>query len=100
MPSCASWLCIAARTAASAVEACYTDSQDYSQCTSAAALGGLGVKVGSGPGQVQVTAADPASYEVSSKTAGGPTFTIAKTAGGALKRTCTPDGPGCASSTW
>src|SRR6266704_1952099 len=52
-----------ARNLVSHVESCFADTQDYSTCTTATQLGTTGLSLGTGQGQVSVTAgsktADP-----------------------------------------
>ncbi|MBA2505762.1 MAG: hypothetical protein H0V29_07440 [Thermoleophilaceae bacterium] len=82
------------------VEACFVDAQDYSSCKeppdSTAELGG-------NPGQVEVTEANAASYTITAKSQTGNTFTVEKSDGGAVERTCNdssePDG-GCNDGKW
>ena len=45
-----------ARNLVSQVEACFADTQDYTQCNTASALGTTGLDYGTGAGQVSVTA--------------------------------------------
>ena len=85
-----------ARNATSLIESCYVDTQDYSQCKPALTEGGL--KVGTAPGQVNVTAATPSSYRIEAYSEGGGTFAVVKDEGGAMKRTCS--GAGCEGDTW
>jgi type IV pilus assembly protein PilA len=96
-----------ARNMVSQVESCFADTQDYSLCDTAAELGTTGLNVGTGPGQVSVTAAagSPSTgYTVTaySKNASH-TFSIAKDATtGVTSRSCgSPSDGGCKSdSTW
>jgi hypothetical protein len=90
----------AARAAASAVESCFVDSMDYSQCKSAKVLSaaGAGVEPGSDPGQVEVTEATASTYKIEAHAEGGAVFAIEKAASGEMKRTCS--GPGCEGGSW
>ena len=103
----------AARNLVSAVESCYTPSEDFRDCDSQAKLstGGWldGITYGSGPGQVQVQNATKDSYEVvavsQSKTGGqNNTYTIARSVQGRNDRTCTAgsgnNGGGCKNGQW
>jgi hypothetical protein len=88
----------AARKAVSAVEACFVDTQDYSQCKSATVLGAAGVKLGTGPGQASVVTASPTTYKIEAHAKGGGSFAIEKSDTGALSRTCS--GAGCKGGKW
>ena len=85
-----------ARNMVSQVESCYTDSQDYSQCTSPA---NTGLDVGANKGQVEVTNAATDTYTIVGHSKSSNNFTIAKGTDGAITRTCTATGTGsCPSS--
>jgi hypothetical protein len=88
----------AARSFVSEVEVCFIDNQDYTACKDPA---DTKADVGSGPGQVEVTAAEVATYTLVAHSKSGTDFTIEKTASG-IKRTCDkPDTGGCKSGgTW
>ena len=88
----------AARSAATAVESCYVDSQDYSQCKAPNVLSVAGVKAGSGPGQAEVTQATASTYKIEAHADTSTVFAIEKAASGKLERTCS--GPGCTCATW
>jgi type IV pilus assembly protein PilA len=92
-----------ARNLVSQVESCFANTQDYSQCQTAAQLPNTGLDLGSGKGQVEVTAASAPNTTVTPATAGGYTivghsksginYTITKDATtGTSSRTC--DSPG------
>jgi len=99
-----------ARNMVSHVESCYATSQDYSQCVTVAQLSNPGTSLGipaidgpAAPGtdQVSVTAAASDSYTIEAKSKSGNTFDIAKTAAGAVNRTCAPaNAGGCSGGTW
>jgi hypothetical protein len=88
----------AARTFVTEIETCFIDQQDYTACKKPA---GTKADVGSGPGQVEVTAADVATYTVVAHSKSGTGFTIKKESSG-MKRSCDkPDTGGCkAGGTW
>jgi hypothetical protein len=92
---------IAARTGVTVVEACYTDTADYSQCQTAAALGQYDeqIKWGTEPGQVQVADASASTYTVQSDSSDGVSFKVEKGEDGTLTRSCT-DGDGCNAGAW
>lgn len=80
-----------ARNAVSQIEACYTDTQDYSKCTTAADLGNTGLSIGTGREQVAITAAaaTPDAFTVTAKSKTDNTFSIQKASGtGVISRTC------------
>ncbi|MBO9531496.1 MAG: prepilin-type N-terminal cleavage/methylation domain-containing protein, partial [Solirubrobacteraceae bacterium] len=80
-----------ARNAVSMVEACYTDTQDYTACTTTTGLGtntGLNfVAAAPAAGEVQVTASAANAYSIVAGSRSGNRFTIAKAATGAITRT-------------
>ena len=91
-----------ARNLVSQVESCFASEEDYTKCTSPA---NTGLNLGTGAGQVAVTAATASSYTITavskaSSGGGNHTFVITKSGlGGASTRTCTPTGVGgCPSS--
>jgi hypothetical protein len=86
-----------ARTAATVMESCFVDSQDYSVCGDDA-LANSDLEPGTEPGQVHVAQADAQSYRVEAYAAGDATFAVVKSASGELTRECTGDG--CAADTW
>jgi type IV pilus assembly protein PilA len=88
----------AARKAATAVESCFVDSQDYSQCKSATVLSAAGVEAGTGPGQASVVAAGPNTYRIEAHSKAGGVFTVAKLDDGSMPRTCS--GAGCEGGKW
>jgi type IV pilus assembly protein PilA len=83
-----------ARNLVSHVESCFADTQDYSTCQTAAQLGTTGLNLGTGQGQVSVTAASQTGYTITavSKNAGH-TFTITR-ASGVITRDCSNHGDG------
>jgi type IV pilus assembly protein PilA len=84
------------RNLVSTVESCYADQQTYESCRTAQSLGDTGLKLGPGPGQVEVATATAESYEVVGHSRSGNDFKIVKQPGGALERRCTaPDKGGC-----
>ena len=83
-----------ARNLVSQVEACFADTQDYSQCNTSSALGTTGLSYGTGSGQVSVTASAPSTFTVTATSASGNTFAINRVAAGGYTRTCTTAGNG------
>lgn len=84
-----------ARNMVSQVESCYTDTQDYGRCRTATELGDTGLTIGSAPGSVEVTQATADTFEIVAHSGGGDGYTITKTPGGEITRTCAVGSPGC-----
>jgi type IV pilus assembly protein PilA len=75
-----------ARNIVSHVESCYTQEQDYQNCTNSAQdLQDSGIPLGTGGGQVNVTSGGADSYQVVGTSKSGNHFTITKTAGQFVK---------------
>jgi type IV pilus assembly protein PilA len=75
-----------ARNIVSHVESCYTQEQDYTNCTNAAQdLQDSGIPLGTAGGEVNVTSTNAASYQVVGTSKSGNHFTITKTAGQFVK---------------
>ena len=93
-----------ARNIVSHVESCYTQEQDYQNCTNSAQdLQDSGIPLGTAGGQVNVTSTAADSYEVvgtskSGTSASGNKFTITKTNGQTPTRTCSESGKGACPS--
>src|SRR5687768_5611766 len=89
-----------ARNLVSQVESCYANEQTYANCQTAAQLPNTGLKLGSNPGEVAVTAGDQDSFTILAKSKNGNEFTIKKITGtGVIERTCTPVNTGACPST-
>ena len=92
-----------ARNAVSHVESCAVDNNgDYTNCTTATALGSSGLDTGTGAGQVQVVAAGTGTFTVSakSKSGAGTFFTISRTATGYIRCKGATAAACSGSSTW
>jgi type IV pilus assembly protein PilA len=91
-----------ARNLVSQVEACFADTQDYTQCASASALGATGLDYGGAAGQVSVSASGVSTFTVTANSHSSNTFSVERVAGGGYIRTCTTAGDGgCkAGGTW
>lgn len=95
-----------ARNTVSHVEACYVNTQDYRSCRDADALGGagLGITLGTDPGEVDVQATGMNSYIVVAKSPTHSTYTITREASRPMERTCDiAEGKttaGCKDGTW
>jgi hypothetical protein len=90
-----------ARRAAVALESCYAETQDYSQCDSEDALDDPGLTLADPaaetpePGQAQIPEAGPDEYTIKTVAEDGTLFTLAGSAG-AMSRICAPPGQsGC-----
>ena len=91
-----------ARNLVSHIESCFADTQDYTGCDTAAELGTTGLDIGSGAGQVEVTASATSTFTSTGHSRSGNTFNILRGAGGGYTRTCTTaaDGGCKAGGTW
>jgi type IV pilus assembly protein PilA len=89
-----------ARSLVTQLESCFAGEQAYDQCT-VAKLGNTGLPTGGGQGQVDIGAADTATFTVTAKSRSGGSFSINRTASGTLTRTCAGSTKGCKSdNTW
>lgn len=94
-----------ARNLVSHVEVCHASSEDYSLCVTGAELGSTGLPLVDGAptadATVGVAAATRTTFTVTAQSRfNSNTFSISRTAGGALQRTCTGTGGGCLNGTW
>ena len=89
-----------ARNLVTQVESCFADTQDYTQCDTATDLGTTGLNIGTGSGQVAVTASATDGYTITAVSKSANTFLITKAAGGAPTRTCTGTDGGCKGGSW
>ena len=81
------------------VESCFADTQDYSTCNTAAALGTTGLNVVAasatpGNGNVSVSASATGTFTVTAQSQSGTTFSISRGATGAYTRDCSAHGTG------
>ncbi len=85
-----------ARNMVSQVESCFATEQLYESCNEAGELGDTGLTIGTGNGEVAVTAASNANntYTVTAKSKSGNSFDIVKGTDGTSTRNCTPTGEG------
>jgi len=84
-----------ARNMVSNVEACFTDVQDYSRCTTANGPftnKNTGLDLGSGPGQVEVVNGTKTTYTVVAHSKSGTDFSIDSMANGSVTRRCSRPG--------
>ena len=91
-----------ARNLVSAVESCYAETQNFTQCNTEALLSASGsetpVPIGAADGQVSVTATSN-TYSIVGHSKSGNDFTIAKDASGVTTRSCTTTSEGGCPST-
>jgi type IV pilus assembly protein PilA len=71
------------------VEACNAGEEDYARCDTAAELGATGLPLGSGAGQVRVSARTKDTYTLEARSTTTTRFRILLAASGARTRTCT-----------
>ena len=86
-----------ARNLVSHIESCYADTQDYTLCQTAAQLGTTGLDLGTGMGQVSVTAASLGGYTITSVSKNAShTFTVTRNnaATPPILRNCSNHGDG------
>jgi type IV pilus assembly protein PilA len=83
-----------ARNLVSQVEACFADTQDYTQCNTSSALGTTGLDYGTSAGQVSVTASATSTFTVTATSQSGNTFAINRVGTGGYTRTCSTAGNG------
>lgn len=82
-----------ARNAATQMETCFADAQDYTNCS----LSGTGLAVGSNGGEVEITAQNGTSYTITAHSKSGCNFLLAKSASGTSRTT---SGSNCPASSW
>jgi type IV pilus assembly protein PilA len=85
-----------ARNMVSHIESCYTNNNSYTGCEDSEDVTSSGLDIGTGPGQVQIVVASTAddSYEIQAQSESDNVFTITKTDGGPVERTCVTGGQG------
>jgi type IV pilus assembly protein PilA len=91
-----------ARNMLSQMETCYTDRQDYSQCTSNATIVNTNLPIDNNfpPGSGNVAAQGTSStYTIVAHSVSGNFFTIIKNASGDVSRSCTTAGSGACTDT-
>jgi type IV pilus assembly protein PilA len=94
-----------ARNMVSQIETCFTDSQDYSSCTSNATIVNTNLPIDDNmPPAVGSVAArgDTSTFTIVASSRSGNSFTIRKQSSGTITRTCTSGGSGgcLTSGTW
>jgi type IV pilus assembly protein PilA len=94
-----------ARNLVSEIESCKASTGDYSQCDTATEIGTTGLPLVDGApvsdGTVGVAAATRSTFTVTAQSRhNSNTFSISRTAGGTIQRTCTGTGGGCVNGSW
>lgn len=88
-----------ARNVVSALEACYTNAQSYTNCNVSQDVKASGIPTGSGKGQVSLASLQVDNYQVVGNSESGNKFTITSPSSGPRTRTCSAkDTGGCPSS--
>ena len=88
-----------ARNLVSHVESFFSSEQTYVGALASTDVTNSGLDLGTGGGQVTITASSATGYTISAKSKSGNTFVITKAGGGPVSRTCTTAGQGgCPSS--
>ncbi|MBJ7470701.1 MAG: prepilin-type N-terminal cleavage/methylation domain-containing protein [Solirubrobacteraceae bacterium] len=68
-----------ARNTVTHMEACYVKASDYRDCTTLNDLGqGIGISIGTGPDQVEVSASGKDEYEITGHSRTGSTYSISR----------------------
>ena len=88
-----------ARNLVSQMESCYAQDQDYTSCSASQDVTSSGLPIGSGTGQVEISAAGPSNYTIVGHSKSSNNFTITKTGGGSPTRSCTTTNTGACPST-
>ena len=83
-----------ARGLATAVEHCFTETDDYAECDTQPQLEISGLSWGAGEGQVQVISAATREFAVRSVSRNGHRFTWTRPETGTVDRSCSPSGEG------
>src|SRR4051794_24544666 len=96
-----------ARNMVSEMETCFTDTSDYGECTTNAAIKDTNLKIDTnvppGAGSVSAQSGSANEYTVIAASRSGAYFTITKASGGTPSRACTTGGSnsgGCLNGSW
>jgi prepilin-type N-terminal cleavage/methylation domain-containing protein len=82
------------RTVATAVEHCFTETNDYAECDSQSQLELSGLSWGTANGQVQVISSAEREFAVRAFSHSGHHFTWTRPETGGVERSCSPSGEG------
>ena len=84
----------AVRNMVSAVESCYSGSSTYTGCADSEEVKGSGIPTGTAGGQVELKTLNGNDFVLIGHSKSGNTFTMSKTGGGAVSRSCATGGKG------
>jgi type IV pilus assembly protein PilA len=88
-----------ARNLVSQMESCFAGSETYASCETSQDVTESGITLGSGVGQAEISGNNATGYTVVAHSKSANNFTIAKTGGSTMTRSCTSTGKGaCPSS--
>jgi type IV pilus assembly protein PilA len=88
-----------ARNLAGYVDSCYVPNEDFTKCSTQAETDASDLDWGTGPGQVSVVGSTKDSYTVEAVSGSGHVFTLKRSVGSGIQRTCTGGG-GCNNGNW
>ena len=83
-----------ARNLVSSIESCYAGSETYANCETSQDITQSGITLGSGVGQAEVSGNTATAYTIVAHSKSNNNFTIAKTGGSTITRSCTSTGKG------
>jgi type IV pilus assembly protein PilA len=83
-----------ARNMVSHIESCYTNNNEYDNCSTSEDVTSSGLPLGNADGEVEITVEAGDDFTVVAHSESGTAFTIAKVGGGAVTRTCDAPGEG------
>jgi type IV pilus assembly protein PilA len=82
------------RNLATAIEHCFTETNDYAECDTQSQLDLSGLSWGTGAGQVQVISSAEREFAVRAYSPSGHHFTWTRPETGGVERSCSPSGAG------
>jgi type IV pilus assembly protein PilA len=83
-----------ARNLVSHLESCYTNANEYDNCSASQDVTESGLDLGGAEGQVEITVESGDDFTVVAHSESGTNFTMTKVAGGPVDRTCDAPGEG------
>jgi type IV pilus assembly protein PilA len=83
-----------ARNLVSSIESCFAGSETYANCDTSQDVTESGITLGSGVGQAEISGNTATGYTIVAHSKSNNNFTIAKTGGSTITRTCTSTGKG------
>jgi type IV pilus assembly protein PilA len=87
-----------ARNVVSALEACFAEEKRYDPCATAQETTELGIALGGGDGQVELVSLSGPSYRIVGHSRSGNDFTVERTGGAFVTRSCSPADKGACDS--